>query len=176
MTNEEYESYLREWDMERRSRKSPKPNEIKKYQLLLVRACLAYSKMDAYSTKPRPDLSVLKRLTRQVDITFSSALEFVQCAAYSNSEVRLWLDRDPFDHTSSSPCPQSIPRVIGSKSPECLDKRKVPYPTRTKREVKEYALLTLLENLDTFKDIFTEIHVISSIKRTKNFDFSKFLL
>jgi hypothetical protein len=174
LTKSEYDDYLESWNLEKKSRVCDKPKEIQKYQKLLTRACLIYKKMDVYSCKSQHDTAVLKRLTQKVDITFAAALEYLHEAIDVNGDVCLWLDRDPFDVYCLSPSPSSIPRVIGSKSPECLDKRKVPFPTYSKRQVKENALFMALERVDTSsKDTF-EAFIATAKKRTSHPDFSGF--
>lgn len=147
LTAYEYRSYLRLWSEAKSARNCKKPEKIRRYQELLTKACTAYYKLDTYSSQRNPSPSLLQKQQRQVNLTFSAAQEFIQEAISADEELRLWLDRDPFDESALSPEPASIPRVIGSKSHECQSERSTPYPTPSKREVKLQALSAALENL-----------------------------
>jgi hypothetical protein len=146
LTQNDYKKYKEDWEKEKQNRTFIKPVKIKKYEKLLTKACLAYSKMDIYSAKTFKRIEVLHKLVTNVDIAFHSAYEFIQEACESNPEIRLWLDRDPFDEFAQSSSPSSIPRVIGAKSNECLRKIKSPYPTYRKRQIKEIALHAAIKN------------------------------
>ncbi len=160
-----YDNYLRLWGDEKSARTCKKPDKIRRYQELLTKACIAYHKLDTYSGKRNPKLPVLEKQRIQVDRTFHAALEFIQEAVSIESNLRTWLDRDPFDEGVLSPDRTSIPRVIGSKSHECRSKWSTPYPTFNKRGIKLWALSKALEDLVGSED--SDIPVPHSSLREK---------
>lgn len=133
-----------EWKEEKASRKLSKPKAIKQYEALIKNAILLYGRGDRMCFEKAPNHKI-KAMFYKADSAFELALEHLTEAINSDSSLRLWLDRDLKDASFD---PIGIPRVIGSSSFECQDKRKTPFPTLTKRQLKLYALeeaLSLLE-------------------------------
>ena len=113
-----------------------------------------------------------REFANRADDAFEKAYEYLIEQLHANSELRFWIDRDP---DPSQRCPIGVPRIIGSSSFECLDKRKYPYPTLTKRELKLQTLeLALIELTGNDLELKCEPTKIVHFSKTKNFDFSSF--
>lgn len=123
----------RSWSDEKESRQIRKPAEIRAYQKLLKLGCIFYGKMEKYSLGSSKNTRLSNKFANKADNTFDIAIDYIQEAVRANSELSIWLDRDVF--TEASCCSVGIPRVVGSKSAECLVKQKRPYPKLSKREV-----------------------------------------
>ena len=143
LSEEEFNHYKKEWDEELASRKVEKPEVIKIYEKKIKIAILNYTKMERYSLMNGKAV-LAREYAHKAESQFERAIEFLEDHFQSNSDLRLWIDRDP---DGSSLDPISIPRVIGSKSFECQDKRKSPYPIMTKKQLKLTTLEMVLENL-----------------------------
>ena len=124
------------WEAEKASRKVIKPKAIKKYEALIKTAILLYGRGDRMCFEDTPHHKI-RAMFNKADNAFELSLEHLTEAIDSDCSLTLWIDRDLKD---ASYDPVGIPRVIGSSSFECLDKRKTPYPTLTKRQLKIYAL------------------------------------
>ena len=133
-----------EWEAEKGSRKAVKPKAIKKYEALIKNAILLYGRGDRMCFEGVPDHKI-KAMFHRADSAFEAALEYLQEAINIEGSIRLWVDRDL---SEASCCPVGIPRVIGSASFECRDKRKTPFPTFTKHDLKIYALEDALAKLE----------------------------
>ena len=133
-----------EWEAEKASRKVSKPKAIKKYEALIKNAILLYGRGDRMCFEGALEHKI-KAMFHRADIAFELALEHLTEAIGADCYLRLWIDRDLKDAAHH---PIGIPRVIGSSSFECLDKRKTPYPTLTKRQLKIYALEDALAALE----------------------------
>ena len=113
-----------------------------------------------------------REYSHKADDAFEKAYEYLIEQLHANSELHFWIDRKP---DPSQRCPIGVPRIIGSSSFECLDKRKYPYPTLTKRELKLQTLeLALLELTKDDLELNCEPTKIIHFPKTKNYDFSSF--
>ncbi len=171
LTTEQFENYQENWKDELSLRKIEKPKEIKEYERRIKIASLHYQKMERFSfIKGKARLA--REYSHKADDAFEKAYEYLIEQLHANSELRLWIDRDP---DSSQRCPIGIPRVIGSSSPECLDKRKHPYPTLTKRELKLQTLELTLQEL-TRNDLEAHCEPIKIVHffRSNSIDFTSF--
>lgn len=133
-----------EWGAEKAGRKVDKPKAIKKYEALIKNTILLYGRGDRMCFEKVPKHKITA-MFHKADSAFEAALEHLQEAIDIDGSMSLWIDRNLKD---ASCCPVGIPRVIGSSSFECLDKRKTPYPTLTKRQLKVFALEDALAKLE----------------------------
>lgn len=171
LTTEQLEQYQENWKEELSLRKIKKPKEAKEYERRIKIASLHYQKMERFSfIKGKARLA--REYSNKADDAFEKAYEYLIEQLHANSDLRLWIDRDP---DPSQRCPIGVPRIIGSSSFECLDKRKYPYPTLTKRELKLQTLeLVLLELTENDLELNSEPIKIVHFPRSKNHDFSSF--
>jgi len=171
LTTEQLEHYQENWKEELSLRKIKKPKEAKDYERRIKIASLHYQKMERFSLiKGKARLA--REYSHKADDAFEKAYEYLIEQLHANSELRLWIDRDP---DPSQRCPIGVPRIIGSSSFECLDKRKYPYPTLTKRELKLQTLeLALLELTENDLELNCEPIKIVHFPKSKNHDFSSF--
>jgi hypothetical protein len=171
LTSEQFEHYQANWKDELSLRKFEKPRQLKEYERRIKIASLHYQKMDRFSfTIGKARLA--REFADKADDAFEKAYEYLIEQLHANSELRLWIDRDP---DPSQRCPIGVPRIIGSSSFECLDKRKYPYPTLTKRELKLQTLeLALLELTKDDLELNCEPTKIVHFPKSKNHDFSSF--
>lgn len=139
------DEFKNEWEDEKQSKKILKPNVISIYENLVKIACLHYSKMEKYRFSIDKG-HLATEFALKADSAFEDALEFLKEQIHANSDIRMWIERDVKDAEWD---PFSIPRVIGSSSPECLVKRKTPYPVLSKKELKLRALEIALSELET---------------------------
>jgi hypothetical protein len=171
LTREQLDMYLENWKDELSLRKIEKPKEAKEYERRIRIATLYYSKMDRFSLA-RGKARLAREFADKADSCFERAYEYLIEELHANPDLRLWLDREP---DPSKRCPIGIPRIIGSASFECLDKRKYPYPIRTKKELKLHTLeLALIELTGNDLELKCEPTKIVHFSKTKNHDFSNF--
>jgi hypothetical protein len=175
LTREQLDMYLEDWKEELSLRKIEKPKQAKDYERRIKKATLYYSKMDRFSLA-RGKARLATKFANKADSAFERAYEYLIEALNANPDLRLWLDREP---DPSKRCPIGIPRIIGSGSFECLDKRKYPYPIRTKKELKLHTLeLALLElaadDLELKGGVASEPELFIPFSKPKNNDFSSF--
>jgi len=175
LTREQLDIYLENWKDELSLRNVEKPKEAKEYERRIRIATLYYSKMDRFSLA-RGKARLAREFADKADSAFERAYEYLIEQLHANPDLRFWLDREP---DPSMRCPIGIPRIIGSNSFECLDKRKYPYPIRTKKELKlrtlELALLELTKDDLAFKDQGNpEPELFISFSKPKIQDFSDF--
>jgi hypothetical protein len=171
LTKEQLNAYLEDWKEELSLRKIEKPKEAKEYERRIRIATLYYSKMDRFSLA-RGKARLAREFANKADSAFERAYEYLVEALHANPDLRLWLDREP---DPSKRCPIGIPRIIGSGSFECLDKRRYPYPIRTKKELKLHTLeLALLELTGDDLELKCEPDLLIPFSKPKNHDFSNF--
>jgi hypothetical protein len=171
LTIEQFEHYQENWKDELSLRKIEKPKEIKEYERKIKIASLHYQKMDRFSLT-RGKSRLAREFANRADDAFEKAYEYLIELLHANSELRIWIDRDP---DPSHRCPTGIPRIIGSSSNECLVKSKYPYPIRTKKEIKLQTLeLALLELTGDDLELNCEPTKIVHFSKSKNYDFSSF--
>jgi len=171
LTTVQMKKFKTDWEDELSNRRVQKPTPLKTYERMIRVGSLHYQKMEIYSfTKDKNQLA--KKFSDKAEDIFEKALEYLQEQLQTDSNLRMWIDREP---DGSNLTPMGVPRVIGSSSFECLVKTKTPYPVFTKRKLKlralESALSDLtepsLESLDVTEEI---VHFL----KPKNFDFSSF--
>jgi len=171
LTPVQMKEFKTDWEDELSNRRVQKPTPLKTYERMIRVGSLHYQKMEIYSfTKDKNQLA--KKFSDKAEDIFEKALEYLQEQLQTDSNLRMWIDREP---DGSNLTPMGVPRVIGSSSFECLVKTKTPYPVFTKRKLKlralESALSDLtepsLESLDVTEEI---VHFL----KPKNFDFSSF--
>jgi len=171
LTREQLDMYLENWRDELSLRKIEKPKEAKEYERRIRIATLYYSKMDRFSLA-RGKARLAREFADKADSCFERAYEYLIEELHANPDLRLWLDREP---DPSKRCPIGIPRIIGSASFECLDKRKYPYPIRTKKELKLHTLeLALLALTGDDLELKCEPDLLIPFSKPKNHDFSNF--
>ncbi len=171
LTTEQFEHYQENWRDELSLRKIEKPKEIKEYERRIKIATLHYQKMERFSfIKGKARLA--REYLHKADDAFEKAYEYLIEQLHANSELHFWIDRKP---DPSQRCPIGVPRIIGSSSFECLDKRKYPYPTLTKRELKLQTLeLAIFELTKDDLELNCEPTKIVHFPKSKNYDFSSF--
>jgi hypothetical protein len=171
LTTEQLLIYQANWKEELSLRKIEKPKEAKEYERRIRIATLHYQKMDRFSLA-RGKARLAREFANKADSAFERAYEYLLEGLHANPDLRLWLDREP---DPSKRCPIGIPRIIGSASFECLDKRKYPYPIRTKKELKLYTLeLAFLALTGDDLELKCEPDHFISFSKPKNHDFSNF--
>lgn len=175
LTREQLDIYLENWKDELSLRNVEKPKEAKEYERRIRIATLYYSKMDRFSLA-RGKARLAREFADKADSAFERAYEYLIEQLHANPDLRFWLDREP---DPSKRCPIGSPRIIGSSSFECLDKRKYPYPIRTKKELKLHTLeLALIEltkgDLELKGGVSSEPQLFIPFSKTKNHDFSSF--
>jgi hypothetical protein len=138
------DKFKKDWEVERQPKKIVKPKAISKYENLIKIACFLYSKMEEYRLSLDKG-HLANKFALKADLAFENALEFLKEQIQTESSSRMWIDRDLKDAEFD---PFSIPRVIGSSSPECRVKRKTPYPTLSKKELKLRVLELALSELE----------------------------
>lgn len=162
------------WAEEKAMGEVQKPPEIVRYSELLKTACMYYGKMEHYSSGRKKNLSLSKKFSDKADSAFEKAIEYIRDMVSTDRELAIWLDRDVFKVAGYSPA--GIPRVIGSKNFECLNKNKNPYRFITKRQLKITFLEKKLEELQSGSlEAFMEVegfHI--QHKNVRNMDFSGF--
>lgn len=159
------------WKEEKASRKVRKPKAIKKYEALIKNAILLYGRGDRMCFEDASQHKI-RAMFRKADNAFELALEHLKEAIERDCSNRLWIDRDLQD---ASYDPIGIPRVIGSSSFECLDKRKNPFPTFTKRQLKVFALEEALALLAPPKNESDEKTVTLSCPSRKSLNLEGFV-
>lgn len=171
LTKAQLDQFFVNWKDELSLRKIKKPKEIKEYERRIKIASLHYQKMERFSfINGKARLS--REYSHKADDAFEKAYEYLIEQLHANSELHFWIDRKP---DPSQRCPIGVPRIIGSSSFECLDKRKYPYPTLTKRELKLQTLeLALFELTKDDLELNCEPTKIVHFPKSKNHDFSSF--
>jgi hypothetical protein len=173
LSEEQFQQYEKLWVEEILSRKAKKPEVIKIYEKKIKTAILHYSKMERYSFA-KGKAALAKKFAHKSESEFGNALEYLQEQFQHDSSLRLWIDRQI---DGSNLDPMSVPRVIGSTSFECKDKRKSPHPIMTKRQLKLKFLETALDeliskDLDTSDEVLQPIHLCKTkVIDTSNFKF-----
>lgn len=151
-----------------------KPPEIMRYGELLKTACMYYGKMEHYSSGFKKNISLSKKFSNKADSAFEKAIEYIRDMVSTDQELGIWLDRNVFKEAGCSP--SGVPRVIGSKNFECLNKNKKPYRLMTKKQLKITFLEKKLEELQAGSlEAFMEaesFHI--QPKNVRNMDFSSF--
>lgn len=145
LTEAQIKTLEEEWEEAKLNRKAAKPKAIKKYEALIKNAILLYGRGDRMCFEEVPHHKI-KAMFYKADNAFELALEHLTEAINSDCSLRLWIDRDLKEANYH---PIGIPRVIGSSSVDCRDKRKTPFPTFSKRELKIYALEDALAILES---------------------------
>lgn len=173
LTKNEIKAMQDAWNEELESRKAAKPTEVKRYEKLLQKACLYYAMMERYSSVIPKKPNLTKQYANKADSAFEAAIEYLREIAKC-SDIQMWMDRDVFGEISWDPI--SIPRVIGSKSAECLNKSKTPYPTIAKREIKIQVLQEAIKKLEnkTLEEFMVDPPPIPIKRNRKGLDFSGF--
>jgi hypothetical protein len=162
------------WSEEKELRRVSKPAEIKAYQKRMKLGCIFYGKMEKYSLGSSKNTKLSLKFANKADSVFEVAIDYIQEAVRDNAELSIWLDRDVF--TEASCCSAGIPRVIGSKSAECLVKQKRPYPKLSKREITIQFLEIKLRELvdDPLESLEIELPAFLRTKKLANELFSGF--
>jgi hypothetical protein len=127
--------------------------------------------MESYSSSPKK-YHLAKKFAWKAEDHFEKAIEYLQELLQTDSNLRMWIDREP---DGSNLTPIGIPRIIGSSSFECLVKAKTPYPVFTRRELKLRALESALSDLTepSLESLDVKEEIVLFLK-PKNFDFSSF--
>ena len=133
----------KEWEIEKASRKSPKPPELKKYERMLQAGVLLYGRYE--TSHHRMTAYKSKRMIEDAQRKMEKALEYAFELVQVDSSFRMWFDRDLKDADFSAP--MSMPRVVTSKSSDNQSSRKMVRFTNTKRDLKKSALYETLEIL-----------------------------
>jgi hypothetical protein len=160
-----------DWEYELSNRRVQKPTPLKTYERMIRVGSLHYQKMEIYSfTKDKNQLA--KKFSDKAEDIFEKALEYLQEQLQTDSNLRMWIDREP---DGSNLTPMGIPRVIGSSSFECLIKTKTPYPVITKKELKLRALeLALSELTESSLEDLDVTEELVRFSKPKTLDFSSF--
>ena len=162
------------WAEEKAMGRIKKPPEIVKYGELLKTACMYYGKMEYHHTGRRKNTSLSKKFSDKADSAFEKAIEYIREMVSTDRELAIWLDRDVFGETSWSPV--GIPRIVGSRNFECLNKNKKPYRGLSKKQLKITFLEIKLKELSSGPlEVFMEdIEFHIQPKKVRNVDFSSF--
>ena len=162
------------WAEEKAMGRIKKPPEIVKYGKLLKTACMYYGKMEYHHTGRRKNARLSKMFSDKADSAFEKAIEYIRDMVSTDRELAIWLDRNIFKEAGYSPA--GVPRVIGSKHFECLNKNKRPYRLMTKRQLKIVFLEKKLEELQSVSlEAFMEVESFHiQAKNVRNIDFSGF--
>ena len=168
LTQDQLEDLEKAWVEERACRKVKKPLAIKKYEAMVKNAILLYGRADKMYSLKSPVYKI-KSMSQKAEYAFTNAFLFLEEAIEIDPDVQLWIDRELKDASFD---PIGIPRVIGSSSPECLVKEKVPYPRFTKRELKIQALEKAILALEPKRSDTEEKTVIFAYppRRALNFE------
>lgn len=175
LTSEQLNNYHAHWKEELSLKNIQKPIEAKKYELMIKVASLHYQKMDKYSLM-MGKARLAREFANKADSAFERAYEYLIEELHANPDLHFWIDRKP---DPSMRCPIGIPRIIGSSSFECVDKRKYPYPVRTKKELKLHALESALteltkHDLESLEGFVPEPEIFIPFSKPSNHDFSGF--
>lgn len=173
LTQTEIKTIEDAWNEELQSRTVAKPVEVKRYEMLLQKACLYYAMMERYSAAIPKKPNLAKKYANKADLAFETAIEYLREMARC-SDIQMWMDRHVFGDISWDPI--SIPRVIGSKSVECLNKSKTPYPVITKKNIKILVLQEAIRKLEnkTLEEFMVDPLPIPISRSRKGLDFSGF--
>jgi len=174
LTQAEIIELHKSWSEEKAMGRIKKPTEIVRYGELLKTACMYYGKMEHYSSGRKKNISLSKKFSNKADSAFEKAIEYIRDMVSTDRELAIWLDRNVFKEAGYSPA--GVPRVIGSKNFECLNKNKRPYRLMTKKQLKITFLEKKLEellsgSLEAFMEV-ESLHI--QPKNVRNMDFSGF--
>jgi hypothetical protein len=131
------------WEVEKSSRKDPKPLGLVKYEALLKKGLLAFGQYEA-KHKVLPAYQS-KKMNQSAESSLEKALLYAVELLQIEPELIVWFDRDPRDVRSIDPI--SIPRLVTSKSAENQASSKSPPLQQSKNSVKETYLARALEEL-----------------------------
>lgn len=152
-----------------------KPREITRYGEMLKIACMLYGKMEHYSLGYANNSELSKKFSDKADSAFERAIEFIRDMVTTDRELSIWLDRDVFVVASCSPF--GVPRIVGSKTRECLNKSNKPYRMMTKRQLKINFLEKKLKQLKDgpLDEFMCNVDFSIKPKKLRNNDFSGFI-
>ena len=162
------------WSEEKAMGRIKKPPEIVRYGELLKAACMYYGKMEYHHAGRRKNARLSKMFSDKADSAFERAIEYIRDMVSTDRELAIWLDRDVFKEAGYSPA--GVPRVIGSRNFECLNKNKKPYRGMSKKQLKITFLEIKLKELSSGPlEVFMEdIDFHIQPKKVRNVDFSSF--
>ena len=174
MTASELIELEKSWAEEKAMGRIKKPPEIVRYGELLKTACMYYGKMELYSAGRRKNASLSKKFSDKADSAFEKAIEYIREMVSTDRELAIWLDRDVFGGTSWSPV--GIPRIVGSRNFECLNKNKKPYRGLSKKQLKITFLEIKLKELSSgpLEAFMEDMEFHIQPKKVRNVDFSSF--
>ncbi len=145
------------WSDQRELRNIEKPAAVVEYERRLQQALLWHGKLDRFSSfRPKPGSVVTNRAAKAAEIknkcdrAFEDTYEHLQEIFAADPTVQLWFDRDldfSFD-THINIDPDSMPRVITSRSANNMGDAKSTFGFKSKKEVKLDALRSALGELE----------------------------
>ena len=94
LSEDEYEQLEYEWQeqLELRSELKDKPSDLKRYEEKLKQATFNYNRAEGYNSKGKH--STAKKFYKKSESLCEDALEILQEILYSDSNLRVWFDRD----------------------------------------------------------------------------------
>lgn len=138
LTEAQYKTMLDNWQgqLALRLEMKDKPDQIVKYEHLLRQAIFTYNKAESFSSKGKH--TTAEPMFNKADGEFEDVLQHLQAIISIDPSLSIWFDR-PLDFGNDSELsidPDSIPRVIVSRSHFSKSSRKSPLPTQSIRDIK----------------------------------------
>lgn len=116
LTRDEFAEIEARWVNEKERRRSmygEKPDAIREYESRLSKAILTYNRADSYSQQRKH--AAAKKFMALSQVQFEHALEWLEESLGLDPSLQAWLDR-PFDRGDAGLDPDSIPRLVTSRS------------------------------------------------------------
>ena len=143
LSEDEYEQLEYKWQEQRelRSELNDKPSELKRYEEKLREATFNYNRAEGYSSKGKH--STAKNFYNKSESLCEDALEILQEILHSDSNLRVWFDRDISFEVGGDLSADivSLPRLVTSRSHEKLgDNSRLTSKQNVKLAVVERAM------------------------------------
>lgn len=155
----------REWRMELNSR-NYKPKEVVEYSKRIRRGLIYYALGDKQSLKG--DGYKARKSFHKAESILENAVEYLREVVSSDSNLRLWIDREVGFGIEVEYCPIGIPRPVWSKS---NNKSQCSLLKVTKRDIAREMLRTELEKL-VGKEPLDSVNL--GLRTKRSFDISSF--
>lgn len=157
LSTKQRKAMTRAWQEQKELRSIKKPASVAKYEKLLHQAVLWHGKLDRFSSyKPKSATVIVDRAAKTAEIknkcdrAFEDAFEHLQEIFAADPTVQIWFDRalDFSFETQLGIDPESMPRVITSRSPDNMGDVKATFGQKSKREIKLEALRAAMAELE----------------------------